>query len=138
MVKQRKTPEEDVDRLQERIWRRGRGKIKNKADFLSVYYGYMKNSPQKNDVDLQDKVFGNMQQRHKGLSSDIVGKRDRLKLFKRAGKTPSAKEFNTIGYQKKGGRQVYARRTVYKYKSRQITVFRDKKGRFVHVPKTSR
>ena len=138
MVKKRKTLEDDIERLQERIWRRGRGKIKNKADFLAVYRSYLKDNDAKANVALQESVFSNMQSKHKGISSAVTTKKERAKAFVKAGQKPSAAEFDTIGYQKRGGRQVYARRTKYRYKNREVIVFRDKKGRFVHVPKTSR
>ena len=130
-ARKRTTSEEDYQRLAERVWRRGRGKIKNKADFISVYEGYMVNSSVKGDSDLRESVFGSIQKSHSGVSSSIVTKKERVKAFVGAGKKPSAAEFEFPGVQK--GRRVYSRRTKFRRGVREFTVYRDKKGRFVSV-----
>ena len=134
-VKKRVTPEEDYDRLAERVWQRGGGKIKNKADYMSVYAGYMRDSGQKDNVDLREGVFGRIQKRH-DVSSSIVTKKERVEIFNKAGMRPSDKEFTFLGVSK--GKPVYARSTRVRRvlktgEVRNPVVFRDKKGRFVSV-----
>ena len=128
-MRKRKTIEDDIDRLEERIWRRGRGKIRNQADFIGVYDSYLKDSSAGLDQKLRNKVFSRMRQKHKGISAKVKINAERMELFELAGTIPSKKEFDIIGSQK--GRKVYARRTKFKFKDKERTVFRDSKGRFV-------
>jgi len=134
-VKKRVTPEEDYDRLAERIWQRGRGKIRNKADFISVYAGYMRDSGQRDNAALREGVFGRIQKRH-DVSSSIVTKKDRVDIFNQAGMRPSSAEFSFLGVVK--GKPVYARsmrikRVLKDGSVKSPVVYRDKKGRFVSV-----
>ena len=130
MVTKRTTPEDDYDRLAERVWQRGRGKIKNKADFIAVYDTYMKESNIPRDRGVREKVFGRIQRQHK-VSPAIQITKKRLGVFVKAGEKPSPAEFNILGTSK--GRRVYVRRTIIKYKGSSKTVYRDKKGRFAKV-----
>jgi len=68
------------------------------------------------------------------VSSSVKTKRERMEVFVRAGEKPSPKEFSVVGKSK--GRTVFARRTKYLSKGKEITIFRDKKGRFVRVSDT--
>jgi len=128
-MKKRVTPEEDIDRLEERIWRRGRGKIETQDDFIQVYSGYLKDSQSKDNSQLRKKVFERMKQKHPQVSNKSGMSKERKDIFLTAGQRASKKEYDTIGFQK--GRQVYVRRTKYKKKDgREITIYRDSKGRF--------
>ena len=134
MSQKRKTPEDDIDRLAERIWQRGRGKIHNKADFLAVYSSYLKDNQARDNIELSEGAFKSIQRSHKNVSSSVKTKRERMEVFVRAGEKPSPKEFSVVGKSK--GRTVFARRTKYLSKGKEITIFRDKKGRFVRVSDT--
>ena len=133
--RQKETYDDDIDRLAERIWTRGRGKIKNKADFLSVYNGYMRDTGQLRNKELQEKVFDSIRGTH-DVSSAITTKKERVKVFREAGTKPSPAEFDTAG--SVGGKIVKVRLTHYHHKkfNRQVWVYRDKKGRFAKVVKT--
>lgn len=142
MVLRRKTPEDDIDRLAERIWQRGRGRIRNKADFLSVYSAYLYDNQARDNRDLRDAVFGRLRKKHPKVSTVVVTRRDRVEAFREAGMRPAASEFSFVG--KVRGKTVYARRgkvrRAYKVKGepyrvvfREFVVYRDKKGRFVKV-----
>jgi len=129
-VKKRTTPEDDYDRLAERIWRRGGGRIKNQADFISVFDSYMRESDQKSNKSLIQGVFERIQKKHPKVSSSLFTEKARVEAFVKAGGKPSAAEFNVLRLSK--GRRVYARRTklVDRWGIERV-VFRDKKGRFV-------
>lgn len=132
----RKTPEDDYERLAERIWKRGRGKIKNKADFVSVYTSYLKDVDAKDNKALREAVFGKLQSDHPKVSSSLVSKKERVEVFVEAGKRPSPGEFKFQGFIR--GRQVAVRRTKYRrvYASGRVVepvVYRDRKGRFAKV-----
>ena len=129
-TKKRVTPEDDYDRLAERIWRRGRGKIKNKADFISVYETYMNDSNVKGNAGIRESVFDRVQAKHK-VSSSIVTKKERVDAFREVARKPGSAEFEFLGLSR--GRRVYARRTVLVRGGRQRVTYRDKKGRFVSV-----
>lgn len=135
MPTKRATPEDDIDRLAERIWMRGRGKIYNRDDFDAVFDGYLtqgdKRLTPEQRTELRNRTFNKLQKRHSGVSSSR-GKDtpQRKKLFKSAGRVPSKGEYSHPG--KVRGRTVFLRRTiiVYKKTGKQATVYRDDKGRF--------
>ena len=137
-VKKRVTPDEDYDRLAERVWRRAdqKGiKIHNQADFISVFETYMKDSNVKGNTTLRDNVFKKIQARH-DVSSSLFTSKERVEVFVKVAEKPGPKEFTYAGTRK--GARVFARRTTYRKVLRDGTVknpivFRDKKGRFVSV-----
>lgn len=131
--KKRVTPEEDFMRLAERVWRYGRGKIRNKADFLGVYNGYMRGSPERNNVELREATFEELQRKHK-VSSSVGTTRKRMRVFSAAGKHVPVVEFEYWGSIKNKGadssHQVKVRRT--KLPSGRV-VYRDRRGRFAKL-----
>ena len=129
-MRKRKTLEDDFERLAERIWQRGRGKIKNKADFIAVYNSYLRESGAKDNIELREKTFNTITKRHK-ISPAITTTKERAKVFVKAGNKPSKQEFDTLGTIK--GRRVYARETRTKRNGKEFRAFRDERGRFVKV-----
>lgn len=131
----RTTPEDDIDRLAERVWRRGKGKIQNRADFNRVYDTYMSEKTAHgagSNTELKDSVFKSLQRSHRSVSSSTATTQKRLKVFGEVAKRPSDLEFNVLGKVK--GRTVYARATRIKRKDgREPVVYRDRKGHFVSV-----
>lgn len=131
-AKKRITPDEDLDRLAERVWRRGRGKIRNKADFIAVYEGYMGGSNVRGRDDVREGTFEKLAKKHPKVKREVFTKRERVEAFVSAGRKPAPSEFDFPGVIK--GRRVFARRTKFKKPGGgEQTVFRDKKGRFVSV-----
>ena len=105
MVRPRKTPEEDYERLAERIWLKGRKKIKNKADYLAVYVGYMKDTGKENSKSLREKVWQKLKIKH-DLSDSVRTSEERMKVFNRAGRSKQDYDVKIIDgrttYVKKG------------------------------------
>jgi len=130
-IKKRITKEEDIDRLAERVWNKGRKNIRNKADYYSVWDGYFKDNVGGDNKELRDRVFEKMQRRHPKVSSSIDTKKDRVKVFREAGSTPLPADFSFRGLS--AGRPVSARKTWMVVKGVRKVVFRDKLGRFVKV-----
>jgi len=128
-MEKRTTDETDYIRLAERIWNRGRGRIRTKADFISVYNIYMKDSTISGNNEVREKVFSKIQSRHKSVSGSLFTTKKRVHAFAKGGAVPSRKEFDELGEQK--GRTVQARRTVIKFRGVTRYIYRDAKGRFV-------
>lgn len=135
MPQKRTTPEDDIDRLAERVWQRGRGKIRNRDDFDAVFDSYLtqggKGLTKQQRLDLRDSTFSKIQKRHSGVSSER-GKdtSQRKELFASAGRVPSREEYVHPG--KVGKRTAFLRRTIITFKKsgKQRTVYRDSKGHF--------
>jgi len=129
MVRKRKTIEDDYERLAERIHQRGRGKIRNKADFLSVYDSYMKDSGARNNIDLRNKSFNLYKTQHPKVTGSLVSNKERVKVFRQAGSKPSKEEFDIVG--RVNGRTTYIRETRIKLANGRVKrIYRDTKGRF--------
>lgn len=132
MPKKRATPEDDVNRLAERIWQRGRGKITTIEDFNAVYDSYMTSQGQSLTAEqkglLKKKVYKRVVTKHH-LDVRHGKNKQRQALFARAGLKPSPAEFSILGRARK--RTVYLRRTHYTTKrGKYVTAYRDQKGRF--------
>ena len=138
MPTKRTTPEDDINRLAERIWQRGRGKIRNRDDFDAVFDSYLtqggKGLSKQQRQDLKDSTFKKIQKRHSGVSAER-GKdtTQRKELFASAGRVPSKEEYSIPG--KVGKRTVFLRRTIITFKKsgKQRTVYRDSKGHFGRI-----
>lgn len=138
MVTKRITPEDDVNRLAERLWERSRGKMQTRTDFDTVFDTYLTQDGQdltpRQKRTLRQQVFDSIRRKHKNVKDRRVKNEERERVFEAAAVKPSPKEFDTLGTS--GGRRVYARRTILRFKDgTQRVVYRDRKGRFVKVTK---
>jgi len=137
MVKKRKTLEEDIDRLAERVWQRGREKITNRTDFNAVYDSYMTGVPHADKM--KEKVFSKLQARHK--ISDSQGRnKARRQVFKQLGVQPprTKKEGPSYSFlaRTKRNKTVWARKTKITVRGKERVVLRSVDGRFVRpLPK---
>jgi len=118
MVK-RVTPEEDIDRLAERLRRFSREKI-DEENFDEIFDDYMEALTPEQDTLLRRKV-------RQKLRLERIPKRKVRKARK------PRQQFPQVGKVKK--KIVFARQTQHKLKGKTVTVFRDRKGRFVKVKK---
>ena len=133
------TPEDDYNRLAERIWNRGRGRIRTREDYDAVFSTYMKDSRLHGQTALSvsDRVFRKVERKHglekyRGMTRTEDAAQREIALGKLAA-MPSKNEFEFRGYS--GKRQAYLRRTVFEYRGRTVTVYRDSKGRFGRLVK---
>lgn len=134
MVKDRKTPEDDIERLAERVWDRGREKIQDRSDFEAVFLGYMVNEGRASkSKKLRDAVFNKIVELHPGkvFKGRLHANGEREKVFSKLAVKPTQQEFDTFGFVK--GRVVKVRQTHYYAQGRRRVVFRDIRGRFARI-----
>jgi len=127
----RKTLEDDVDRLAERVWGRGHEKIRTKADFNAVYDSYLSGVSAKDNKVLREKVFKSMKRSHRNVSDVLSTTRERVRKYREAGSKPAPGEFRYAAVS--GGRSVFARETYMVVKGVKKRVYRDRKGRFARA-----
>lgn len=159
----RKTPEEDYDRLAERIQNEYGRYIKDKESFEVAYEKYLDDLPEDHNLfnkDIRDKIFDKIASSKKLLTKENLfreagGKdlqRDRMQDAKKIVKTKKeyrqqgANRVDLEGYDTKQafnarfnkagrihGRVVYVRQDAIKVKNRSQTVYRDRRGRFASL-----
>lgn len=130
----RRTLEDDVDRLAERIWDSGHHLIQDGEDFNNVFDNYLIEVNEKQDTTLRKKVFDALRRKHPGVSTkgEHLSEKKKKEFTTRVLKR---KEFTYIG--KSGKRVVMARRTILQVKGKERVVYRDMKGRFVKITPTT-
>lgn len=104
----RHTPEDDVNRLAERLYNRSGKKMATSHDFDVMYDAYMTQQGAKlnkeQDTTLRNKVFDRLQKHHKLTRSAGGTNKERDKLLEKAAITPSKSEFSDKGYE--GGKLI--------------------------------
>lgn len=145
----RATPEDDVDRLAERIWERGRDKIQSLDDYNGVFASYLTQNGQ--DLSFKQKrtlrlgVLDSLKKNQKGFAKKLKQEKEvqtkkekeaRRELIFEAGRTPTPGEFKHVGRIK--NKTVFVRRTSMTVKDKLRVVYRDERGRFARFvdPKT--
>jgi len=130
MSRPRKTPEEDVDRLAERIWRHGNGNIKDINTFEEVFKSYMPvGLSYKQQQALKKETFKAIRNKHSNVSEKRVTK------IPKTEKVLERRKFVFRGYSK--GKLVDATQTYVVYtnkktgQQKKMIRYRDRKGRFV-------
>lgn len=163
MVIRRKTPEDDPERLAERVYRFSKGKIIDRATFNLWWREYMGDDTTGNQRNLKENTFKALA-RKKGFTKQNIFKqaggknlrqdqrtrarivtRDPKKYIKMGAQkadlygldTPNAgprkTRFTLIGRSRK--KVVYARKTYVQIKGVKVVRHRDKRGRFVSIKK---
>lgn len=117
------TPEEDVDRLSERVWNWAHGNIADKEDFDAVFDDYMGEMNHKQETKLRSEVWEKLSGKRR-----LRQKPKRRHKVRKTEKRPTHK-FKSVGKVKR--KVVYARRDYVFIKGKKRTIFRDKQGRFV-------
>lgn len=126
----RETPEEDVERLAEKIYNEARGKIIDEDNFDEQFNKYMGTIKGATGTKLRKKVFENMIETHPLITPKITPtpKKEVKKLPIERVKP----KFQYLRYVK--NKIVYARKEtlIYKIKKKEITrlIYRDRFGRF--------
>lgn len=137
-VKKRVTPAWELDRLAERVWSRGRNRIRSKGDFLAVWDGFFKGGVGGDNVALREDVFERVKRAHPlKVSDSVVASADRVEKFREAGGKPLRQDFSfrATVYVKKDKMvvPVYARATWVEFRGVRRKVFRDERGRYAKV-----
>ena len=130
----RETPEEDVERLAEKIWNESKGDIADIDSFNEYFDEYMGDLKGDTGTKLRKKVFTKVMDEHKSVVAE--------RLKPKAGRPPKEAEiledkrvkpkFIYLRYVKH--KIVYAKKEklIYKIKKKEITrvIYRDRLGRF--------
>ena len=133
----RVTPEDDVERLAERIWNEYGNEIEDIDSFNKYFNKYMGTMNEKQESKLRKSVFKKVSEEHKSVVEE--------RLHPKAGRTPKEagiledkrkkREYTHLRYVK--NKVVYASEETltYKLKTKKITriIYRDRFGRFTSI-----
>lgn len=139
MAKRRKTPEEDFERLAERMYnQRFAGQISDRETFEKAWKSYFQGGESLKNKKLKENVFRILKDKYDVFKGDVSLERKQLredvKAIKGEKTAPSKKikhEFDFVGTER--GRVVYARQIKINFMGKQAVRFIDEKGRYVSV-----
>ena len=130
----RETPEEDIERLSERIWNEYGAEIEDIDSFNKYFNKYMGTMSEKQKSKLRVSVFKEISEEHKSVVREVLKpKKGRPKTETEILEDKRVKpKFTYLRYSK--NKVVYARedKVTYKIKKKEIirTIYRDRFGRF--------
>ena len=121
-MRKRTTPEDDIDRLVERVERHAKGRIKDRGTFDHYFSSYMPgNLSNKQQKTLANNVFNKIRKRNPQISS-------KKKILVQKKKKIATTAYTLRGMSK--GRIVDVHQTYITIKGKRMVRYRDRKGRF--------